>query len=86
MTQLIFGQISREEAEKKAGIAHQENPCVALYGRDPMGRSCQFCTHIYVKRYSKAYYKCDLRKDTNGYGTDHRLKWPACGRYKRKVS
>lgn len=83
--QLIFGQISRAEAEKKAGITHQENPCVALYGKDAMGRSCRYCSHLYAKQLAKRYYKCDLRKNTCGLGTDHRVNWPACGRYERRL-
>jgi len=84
--QLKFGEITRAEAEKQAGIAHQENPCIAAYGRDPMGRTCKFCAHLYYKSYyPKRFYKCELRKDTNGRGTDHRVKWPACGRYERAI-
>lgn len=84
--QMVFGEISKAEAEKKFGIVAMKNPCIALYGPDPMGRTCKTCKHLYLKQYSGRYYKCDLRKNTNGPGTDHRVKWPACGKYERGVS
>ncbi len=80
--QLKFGEITRAEAEKQAGIAHQENPCVAAYGRDPMGRSCKFCANL--KRYGR-YMKCALRHNTASAATDHRANWPACGKYERAL-
>lgn len=82
--QLVFGEISRDEAEKKFGIAAQPNPCLKLYGADPMGRSCKWCAHLVPHRMGRTYYKCDLRKMTHGPGSDHRQKWPACGKYERK--
>ena len=56
------------------------NPCVKLYGAID-GKKCKKCIHLYSKHYSKTYYKCDLRKDTNGRGTDHRVNWNACTKY-----
>ncbi len=84
--QLKFGEITRAEAEKQVGLSHQDNPCVALYGRDPMGRSCKYCSHLYAHRHSRVYWKCDLRPETHGPGTDHRVHWPACGKYERRVA
>ncbi len=54
------------------------NPCVTLYGPGPADTQCKACSHMYQKHYDKVYWKCDMRKDTNGPGTDHRRKWPAC--------
>lgn len=59
------------------------NPCVELYGAGPEGERCKHCTHLYVKQYSSNYYKCDLRRNSNGPATDHRANWPACGRFDR---
>lgn len=83
--QLVFGEISRGEAEKRFGIAAMKNPVIAVYGPDKFGRSCKFCAHLYRKRYGRVYLKCDLRKDTNGAGSDHRANWPACARYERAM-
>jgi hypothetical protein len=83
--QLVFGEISKAEAEKKFGIAAMKNPCIAAYGPDPMGRTCAYCKYLYARRHSRVYWKCKLRKETNGPGSDHRKKWPACGRYERAV-
>lgn len=80
--QLKFGEITRAEAEKQAGIVHQDNPLIATFGRDPMGRGCKYCAHLYRK---DRFFKCDLRPETNGPGSDHRQNWPACGKYERKV-
>lgn len=78
--QIVFGAMSREEAERKFFV----NPCIGLYGRDALSRTCKSCKHLFAKQYSKRYWKCDLRKNTNGPGTDHRINWPACGKYERK--
>lgn len=40
---------------------------------------CKECRHLYYKQFSKRYYKCAHRKDTNGPATDHKVNWPACG-------
>lgn len=56
------------------------NPCIALYGNGPEGVKCGTCVHLYVKRYANKYYKCGLRT-SGGLATDHRVNWPACGKY-----
>lgn len=60
------------------------NPLVILLGCGPAGELCRNCKHFYRKHYSRTYYKCELRGDTNGPGTDHRAKWPACVRFERQ--
>lgn len=57
------------------------NPMVRAHGPGPDGAICGDCRHLYAKRYSRTYHKCELRGDTNGPATDHRVRWPACGRY-----
>lgn len=60
----------------------QPNPCVTVYGPDPEGRRCgDGCRNLYAKHYHRTFYKCRLRGDTNGEGTDHRRRWPACARF-----
>ena len=76
---LKFGDLWDEvvlEQKKKA-----PNPCVALYGPGPAGKRCKDCRLLYAKHYSGTYYKCKLRTNTNGPGTDHRVNWPACGKF-----
>ena len=57
------------------------NPCVRLYGFHK-GAKCKTWVHLYLQGgVSGRYYKCDLRKNTRGPGTDHRVRWDACGKY-----
>lgn len=66
----------------QAARAADPNPCVRSLGAGPSGAKCKTCTHLIVK-YScgSKFFKCALRGDTNGAGTDHRQKWNACARY-----
>lgn len=57
------------------------NPCVAVYGSGPEGRTCGTCQYLEVWEYARRYYKCTLRLNTHGAATDHRLGWDACGKY-----
>ncbi len=62
------------------------NPCTSLYGYGPDGQTCKGCMHL---RYSNAsrnrYWKCDLRTLTHGSATDHKVSFPACGRYEKRT-
>jgi hypothetical protein len=81
-TQLWF-----EGAAEKAGLGPyvpgdgSENPCVRLHGLAEPAAKCKDCQLFIRKHYSKTYFKCALRGDTNGPATDHRANWPACGRF-----
>lgn len=57
------------------------NPCVRRFGLAEPAAKCKTCQLFIRKHYSKTYFKCALRGDTNGSATDHRANWPACGRY-----
>lgn len=57
------------------------NPMVLGYGPGPEGKKCKSCIHLYGKRMTKTYYKCGLRRDTNGPATDHKVNWPSCSKY-----
>lgn len=61
--------------------AKKFNPMLAVYGVGPVDAQCRDCMHLRVKEWAGRYFKCLLRGDTNGPGTDHRLRWPACGKY-----
>ena len=61
------------------------NPMVKAYGRyweDNV--RCKDCKHLFYKQYANRYYKCELRGDTGGAGTDHRKYWPACMKFEKK--
>jgi hypothetical protein len=58
-----------------------DNPCVARFGRRDPAEKCKHCRLFIRKHYSKTYFKCQLRGDTNGPATDHRANWAACKRF-----
>lgn len=62
------------------------NPCVRLYGFGPTGVTCKKCVHLLRIHKGNVYRKCDLRRITNGPGTDHKAGWPACGKYEPRHS
>ena len=57
------------------------NPCMKVYGPGPEGAKCKSCKSLYGVQFAKVYHKCKLRKETRGPGSDHRVNWPACGKY-----
>lgn len=57
------------------------NPCVRTFGLGPDGAKCKTCQRLLGRRFAKTYYKCALREETRGAGSDHRVNWPACGQY-----
>lgn len=57
------------------------NPCVQAYGLGPDGATCKTCRRLYRKHFGKTYIKCDLRPNTRGPGSDHRVGYPACAKY-----
>lgn len=63
------------------GKVQKGNPMVTAWGSDKENRKCKNCKHLYYKSFSKRYYKCELRGDTNGPGTDHKVNFPACQKY-----
>jgi hypothetical protein len=67
----------REKARRLAG-----NPMIASCGFGPEGAKCGQCAYLTAHPFDKRYYKCMLRgKPTRGSATDHRVSWPACGRF-----
>jgi hypothetical protein len=79
--------LSAEQAEWLAGQLPKAstNPCVNLYGPGPTDKKCKDCRLLTYRQCGKRYYKCHLRNITSGPGTDHRMRWPACGRFIQKV-
>jgi hypothetical protein len=68
--------------DDKLKYAEGINPKLSM-GKGPTGKYCRDCDNKRKKNYhDKTYYKCTLVGDTNGAGTDIRLKWPACFYFK----
>jgi len=72
-------RLRMETKEKEK--AREPNPMVRTYGPGPDGRICRECRHLIAKRFAKTYYKCRYRANTNGPGTDHRVRWGACAKF-----
>jgi hypothetical protein len=78
-------------AQHEAWFADQQakpevkNPCVKIYGTGPTEKTCGDCSLLYAKRFSKTYYKCQLRVETRGKGSDHRVGWPTCSKFQAKA-
>jgi hypothetical protein len=71
--------------EKPVKVARDEpNPCIALYGPGPAGQTCQGCQQLAAIAVNKTFYKCRLRKNTRGPGSDHRMRWPACAKFEQR--
>lgn len=81
----LFGNEVKEATtiKNKSG-SFNFNPCIPIYGPGPTGTRCKSCKFLVRKQYSKNYYKCELRGDTNGPATDHRVNWPSCGKYEKE--
>lgn len=71
-----LGSIGTRTRHKPKG-----NPLLLTFGRDPEGRKCKTCALLYYRQASKRFYKCKLRKATHGPGSDHKVNWPACGKF-----
>ena len=82
--QLIFGKHTAKDAEDLWNKIKPKNPnpCVALYGEKP-GYKCKGCKNLIPFPHSRVYWKCRLRTITHGPGTDHRVNWPACGKWEK---
>ena len=65
--------------------AKGENPCIALYGKGPEDKKCGECALLVGIAHSRTFYKCRLRKNTNGPASDHKRKYPACGRFEQRT-
>jgi len=60
------------------------NPMVRLFGLGPEGEICKNCAHLIGHSYSHTYYKCNLRTITSGPSSDHRVRWSACAKFKKR--
>lgn len=90
MEKETFKWTNGEQVELDLGIPidvrkTDPNPMVSTYGYGPEKTRCGHCNHLFFKSYyPNKYYKCALRKNTNGVSTDQRVNWNACGKFERK--
>ena len=75
---LLGDVVSIKEAKKPV------NPLLKIFGAGPEGERCKNCKHIFDRSFSKKYYKCNLRINTNSAKTDHRVNWQACAKFESK--
>lgn len=72
------GGLPLEQAQKVV----RSNPLIPVYGKGPAAYRCGDCVHLFrVGGIASHVLKCDLRRRTSGAATDHRAKWPTCGRF-----
>lgn len=71
----------RAKDRKANGGFKKPNPCIRAYGLGPDGKICGQCHLLRSHSFAKTYHKCSLRGDTRGAGTDHLVRWPACGKF-----
>lgn len=85
---LVVGTVVRADMSRRligfGPLASEPNECVRVFGLGPEGKRCRDCSRLYVKRFARRYYKCELRKETAGPGSDHRINWRACARFAAK--
>jgi hypothetical protein len=67
-------------------VQKEPNPCVRTFGKGPEGAKCKSCQHFFAKQFARTYYKCDIRGNTGGPGTDHRANWKACSKYQYRLN
>jgi hypothetical protein len=79
----IFGTTRGGDPIVKPAARRDETPrgYAALPGTGPAGESCKTCRFAYSRLATRRYWKCGhaaAPRATHGYGTDIRLKSPAC--------
>ena len=87
MSQMTLEEIKawvESGSHRVAQPAPTGNPCVSIYGQGKPGQTCKGCDHLRALIYAKTYYKCDLRQNTHGTKTDHKVRWPSCAKYEKK--
>jgi hypothetical protein len=55
-------------------------------GTGPEGETCGSCEHLFRNSMARTYFKCLLRRSTwtGGFGTDVRVRDPACKHWEAK--
>jgi hypothetical protein len=74
----VTARIEEQERLKRT----EPNPMIRAWGYGPEGKQCKNCKNLVIHGdHARNYWKCLLRRITNGPATDHRVKWTACGKY-----
>jgi hypothetical protein len=60
----------------------EPNPCRRIFGPGPESKRCKHCAHLQVRQFANRYHKCPYRGMTHGAGTDMRVNWAACAKFK----
>jgi hypothetical protein len=60
------------------------SPMVQRFNYRPEGKKCKDCEHHFTKNFAKNYHKCAVfyKRNTGGPGTDIRVGWKACKKFK----
>lgn len=69
---------------QKSIVEQEPNPMRRAFGPGPEGTICRGCVFLVGKRWDKTYWKCGLRQNTNGPGTDHRVRWKSCSKFEKR--
>lgn len=70
-----------ERRSHRGGKPPLANPLLPIFGPGPEGARCGSCAFLTANVGSRIYYKCRLRSTSGSASTDHRVRWPACGKY-----
>jgi hypothetical protein len=73
------------QSEKPGKPDKKQNPCIAQYGPGPNGKTCDQCSRLVGICHARTYYKCRLRKVTNGPASDHSRRWQACAKFEQRT-
>jgi len=68
----------REKPRRLSDMYHFYGLC-----KEP-GRKCESCVHLFARKMSRTYYKCDLTVVTWGPASDWRVNWGACGMWRER--
>lgn len=73
---LAYQEFLFEELPDRKGIVEEDNPCIAVYGRDKDGHRCDGCAHLCL---DGNVWRCNLRRMRKE--DIHHRYWLACGKY-----
>jgi len=70
-------------SRRNADGSFKNNPLILLYGTTE-GEICKDCENLYRRERTNKWYKCSLRRCSGSPVTDHRVNWPACGKFVKR--
>lgn len=85
---IVFGEKPKLSADARRTMRQRQ---AILNGVHPMGaplrkegETCKTCANLYVREFSRKYFKCKACRCSASPATDIRLWWPACIYWKAK--